>query len=348
MNKPKYTIAVTGLNATDNPGPGVPVIRALKESRDFDTRIIGFAYESLEPGIFLEELVDKTYHIPYPSAGKDNIMRRLQQINSVENIDIFIPNFDAEMLSFIKLEPQLKEMGIHTFLPTIEQFEERHKTNLFEFGKKYGIKVPFSQNIFDECEILNFANNFNYPLVIKGKFYEAYIAYNYDEAKKYFHNISAKWGIPIIVQQFIQGDEYNVIAMGDGNGNMIAAVPMRKKIITEKGKAWAGITIEEDKLMKMTNKIINGSKWRGPLELELIKSSQNEFYLIEVNPRIPAWVYLAVGAGQNIPETIVKLALGVDIEPYDSYKVGKLFIRYSWDKIVDISEFEKIATMGES
>ena len=32
MNKRKITVAVTGLNNIDSPGPGIPVIRGLKES----------------------------------------------------------------------------------------------------------------------------------------------------------------------------------------------------------------------------------------------------------------------------------------------------------------------------
>ena len=63
--KNKITIAVTGLNAIDSPGPGIAVIRGLKEAASFDTRIIGLAYESLEPGIYMHDLVDKTYQIPY-------------------------------------------------------------------------------------------------------------------------------------------------------------------------------------------------------------------------------------------------------------------------------------------
>ncbi len=43
MNKLKVTLAITGLNNTDNPGPGVPVIRSLRESEDFDLTIIGLA-----------------------------------------------------------------------------------------------------------------------------------------------------------------------------------------------------------------------------------------------------------------------------------------------------------------
>ena len=40
----------------------------------------------------------------------------------------------------MKAENKLKDMGIRTFLPTIQQFEERHKTNLPDFGKKYDIE----------------------------------------------------------------------------------------------------------------------------------------------------------------------------------------------------------------
>ncbi len=47
MNKRKITVAVTGLNNIDSPGPGIPVIRALKESDAFEVRIIGLSYESL-------------------------------------------------------------------------------------------------------------------------------------------------------------------------------------------------------------------------------------------------------------------------------------------------------------
>ena len=66
-------IAVTGLNAIDSPGPGVAVIRAIRECSDFDVRIIGLSYEALEPGIYLHDLVDTTYQIPSPSVGTDGL-----------------------------------------------------------------------------------------------------------------------------------------------------------------------------------------------------------------------------------------------------------------------------------
>jgi len=347
MKKLKLNIAITGLNNTDNPGPGIPVIRSIRESDEFDVRIIGLAYENLEPGIYMADMVDKTYQIPYPSAGSDILMKRIEYINSIENIDVLIPNLDAELFTFMKSEKRLKEMGIHTFLPTLEQFEERHKSNLMEYGKKYGIHVPFSKLITSAWDIKKISHEFEYPVLVKGKFYDAYIAYNNDQVMNHFNKISAKWGVPVIIQEFVKGTEVNVVALGDGKGNTIGAVPMRKQYITDKGKAWGGITLGDENMLKITKDLIAATKWRGGMELEMIKTIDNEYYMIEINPRIPAWVYLAVGAGQNIPEALVKLAMDMDVQPYKSYEVGTMFIRYSYDLIGNIKQFEKLSITGE-
>ena len=348
MKKKKISVAVTGLNAIDSPGPGVPVIRALKESKIYDVRIIGLSYETLEPGIYMHDLVDKTYQVPFPSSGKASLLTRLEYINSVDKIDVIIPNFDAELQNFISLADTLKKkMGIHTFLPTMDQFEARHKSNLSEYGKKHKIDVPYSKMIFSTAEIPSLREEFTYPLVVKGKFYDASIAYTPEQVVSHFNKISAKWGLPIIIQQFVYGQEVNVTAIGDGKGNVIGAVPMRKQYITDKGKAWSGISIADKQLLEMTKKLFKSTKWKGGMELEIIKTSEGKYYLLEINPRFPAWVYLAVGCGQNHAEALVKMALGEKTEPYTTYDVGKMFVRYSYDMIVELKEFEKISTLGE-
>lgn len=343
----KVTVAVTGLNNIDSPGPGIPVIRGIRESKDFDVRIIGLAYEHLEPGIYMSELVDKTYMIPYPVEGKEALFKRLLEIHQKEKLDVIIPNFDAELFSFIKLENKLNECGIKTYLPTIDQFEERNKSNLPAYGKKYGVNVPAGTEVYSVSDLDNTLKSMNYPVMIKGKFYDAYLAYSMEQAVSYFTKMSAKWGLPVIVQEYIKGTEVNVIALGDGKGNLIAAVPMRKQYITDKGKAWGGITIDDQSMLNLAKKIISKTKWKGGLELELIKKADNKLYLLEINPRIPAWVYLAVGAGQNIPEALLKLTLGMDVVPFTQYDIGKMFVRYSYDMIVDLELFSKLATTGE-
>ena len=347
MAKQKITLAVTGLNNTDNPGPGVPVIRGAKESEDFDVRVIGLVYENLEPGIYMEGLCDRIFQIPYPSAGSDELIERVEWIHQQEKIDMLIPNFDAELFSFMKNEKRLFDKGIHTFLPTINQFQEREKDKLPEYGKKYGVKVPGSINLGSFSQIKEIEEKMEHPVMVKGQFYDAYVAANEEQAKQAFHKLAAKWGLPVIAQEFVKGTEVNVIALGDGKGNTIAAVPMRKQYITDKGKAWGGITLADNKMMELTSMIIQKTKWKGGMELELIKTNNGEYFLIEINPRIPAWVYLAVGAGQNIPDALIKLALGWDVKPMTSYKIGKMFVRYSYDMIVDLEKFAAISMNKE-
>lgn len=347
MSRIKLTIGVTGLNNTDNPGPGIPVIRALRESEMLEPRIIGLAYENLEPGIYMNDHVDKVYQIPYPSGGTDPLIKRVLEIHEREKIDLIIPNFDAELLAFMKSSEMLAGKGIRTFLPTLKQFDERHKANLPDYGKKYGVSVPRGRPLIGFSDLEKIEEEFGYPVVIKGKFYDAYIAHNYEQSVIYYHKVAAKWGLPVVVQEFIKGTEVNVVALGDGYGNTVSAVPMRKLYITDKGKAWAGITLDDEKMLDLTRSLISQTRWRGGMELELIRDDKGELYLIEINPRIPAWVYLAVGAGQNLPEALAKLALGIETKPFDSYKTGVLFIRYSYDLIKHISEFEKLSMEGE-
>lgn len=344
--KEKRVIAVTGLNAIDSPGPGVAVIRALHDSEEWDLRIIGLSYEALEPGIYMNEIVHTTYQIPYPSAGTSALLQRLTEIHAEENIDVIIPNFDAELFNFIKIGDKLKEMGIHTFLPTLEQFEARDKLNLFAFGKKHGFLVPKDKTIFSIEEIPSASAEFGYPLVVKGKYYEATVAYTLEQAQKAFHKLQAKWGLPIIVQEFVSGTEVNVAALGDGE-QCISAIPMRKLYITDKGKAWAGITLEDPTLIDLAKKFCKETGWRGGMELEIMRTLDGKPYIMEVNPRFPAWIYLTVGAGQNQPASLVKLALGESVSPFTDYHVGKMFIRYSWDLIVDVEQFQQVSAFGK-
>ena len=340
-------IAVTGLNNVDNPGPGVPVIRGIKDSKKFDAEIIGLIYDKLEPGAYMKEVSDRNYLIPYPSSGLDNLFERLAYINQVEKIDVLIPTLDAELYGFAKLSPKLDSIDIKTFLPTKEQLDLRAKDKLFKFCTDNDIKVPENILATSIQDLYSISTKFNYPVVVKGIFYDAYIANNLDDAISAFHKINLKWGLPIIIQEFIKGDEFNVAALGDGTGKTVGTVGMRKLFITDKGKGWAGISVDDPALISLSEKIIEKLKWKSGAELEFIKEKgSNEYYLVEINPRFPAWVYLAVASGQNLPAALVDLALGNEVNQFSSFEVGKIFIRYSWDLITDIHKFEEITVNG--
>lgn len=347
MDKPKFTIAVTGLNAIDNPGSGVAVIRAIRDCKDFDARIIGLAYESMEPGAYLHDIVDKTYQIPYPSAGSDQLKNRLLFINSIEKLDLVIPNFDAELRNFIKIKRILKQNGIASFLPKMELLESIDKMNLPKFCEKHGIKTPKTAYLHQIQDIDSLEDEFDFPVFVKGTFYEAYKANNEEEVKTYFHKLNAKWGLPVIIQESISGTETVVAGLSDGNGQLTGAIPLRKLFITDRGKGWSGVVLDDDQLIAVTKKFVEASNWKGGFELEFIRNDKDELVLLEVNPRFPAWVYITAAAGQNLPATLVKMAMGQHVVPFDNYIAGKMFVRYAWELVTDIEEFQKFSVQGE-
>lgn len=341
-------IAVTGLNATDNPAPGVHVIRSIKDAKDFNGSIIGLVYDSLDPGIYMKDLVVRSYMIPYPSGGLEPLLERIEQIHQKEELDLIIPTLDSELYGYVKLQPKLNKMGIKSFLPTLEQLNIRAKDNLFKFCEDNQIKVPKNFIVTSLHDLYSLSSKLKFPVVVKGIFYDAYIVNNFEEALHSFNKLTAKWGYPIIIQEYIKGDEFNVVGLGDGTGRTVGAVPMRKLYITDKGKGWAGITIDDKVIIELSQKIIEKTKWKSGLELEYIKSAETgEYFLLEINPRFPAWVYLAPSAGQNLPYALVRLAFGETVETLSSFKVGTIFVRSSWDLITDIKTFEQIAAHGE-
>ena len=345
--RPRLTVAVTGLNATDSPGPGVAVIRALRESPDFDLRIIGLSYEALEPGIYLREMVDKTYQLPYPTAGTAALLERLRYINEQEQVAVLIPNFDAELFNFIKLEAPLRALGIATFLPSQAQLEARDKLNLAAFGEAHGLRVPPTRPLCAAAELPAAAEALGWPLVLKGRYYEAAVAHSLAQAEQAFARLSGQWGVPLLAQQFVAGQEINIAGLGDGRGQLLSAVPMRKLTITDKGKAWAGITLEDEALTALARRFAEASSWRGGFELELLRTAADELVILEINPRFPAWIYLTAAAGHNQPAALLRLALGLPVPAMQGYAVGKMFVRYAWDLITDHTVFQQVAALGE-
>lgn len=344
------TIGVTGMNArADNPGPGLAIARCLHES-SLETRIVGLSYEALDPGLYHRNYIDKGYILPYPSHGEDALFSCLADLHAREHFDIIIPCLDAEMLSFARLAPALSSsMGIRTFLPNAQQLAMRSKDRLSELAYVAGFSVPYTKPVYQasffySCEM----QGWRYPLIVKGLYYDAKLAYNADEAVAAFHRIAGEWGLPVLAQRWVQGEEVNLAGVGDGEGRLIGAVMMKKRALTDKGKGWAGISIHNEELLNAAQGFCAATRWRGGLELEMLRDETGALHLIEINPRFPAWVYLSVGVNCNLPELQVRLALGEKIMPLPAPSAGVMFIRYAEEVIVPLAEFENITLWGET
>jgi carbamoyl-phosphate synthase large subunit len=342
------TVAITGLNAAENPGPGVSVIRSIRQEVGFKGKIVGLAYDPLDVGAYMQGICDHVYLLPYPSQGSEALLARLETIHYKTPIDVILPTLDAELTAFLAIVENLEQMGIRSLLPREKSLRMCGKPNLSNLLESHGVRTPKGITLKEPWFPEDLGSGIGFPVMVKGQFYGAEVAYSAMEAEKIFRRFLVEWGLPVIVQEYVFGDEYDVLALGDGAGGLVGMVPMRKMRITDKGKAWGGITIEDPAMNDFAEHVISQIKWRGPCELEIIKSQKtSEYYLIEINPRFPAWSYLSTGAGQNIPWACVRLALGEQIEPFAPYDVGVQFLRHSVDMVYPLSLFEQMTTQGE-
>ncbi len=338
-------VGVSGMNATDNPGPGVPVVRSLREAKAANY-IVGLSYDAHDPGNYMDFLIDRVYRMPYPTKGWSALSEALAQVKKESNIDAIIPCLDVELPLYIKHQDKLRQLGIKTFLPTEDQFALRSKEKLIHLCRDLDINYPETTLINSVEELEQWAGSGNdWPVFVKGRYYKAYITYNLAEAVHKFTEIAADWGLPILLQKPTPGVEVNLVGLGDGEGGLCGSVAIKKLTTTALGKIWTGVTIDHPALNELATRFVRHTKWRGPFELECIQSPET-ISLIEINPRFPAWVYFASAVGINLPERLLQLMQDKSVDAESQYPVGKYFVRYTYEMVTDISEFFRFASSG--
>lgn len=339
-------IGVTGINAVDNPGPGVGVARSLKEDSGLNAKIVGLAYDAMEPGIYIDWLIDRSYIMPYPSGGRDAYLQRLAYIKETGGLDFIIPSLDVELPFFTKYGEEIEKLGIKTVVPSMEQFKLRGKDRLTDIAEAVGINIPATRVVSSYEDLMGALDEIGYPAMIKGAYYKAYCAYTSQQAAGYYNSIVAEWGYPIIVQQVVKGEELNVVGVGDGEGGNLGLIGIKKMWVTSLGKIWTGVTIKNERMLEAAAKFVSAYNWKGPFELECI-ADNGDIHLIEINPRLPAWSFFATGVGVNLPANMVRSAFGMPVSGNYDYESGKLYVRYTYEVITDMKPFQDIITTGE-
>lgn len=347
MSSDGIHIAVTGLHAADNPAPGIGVIRSLRHDPDFHGTIIGFAYDVYDTGIFDPELLDHTFLVPYPNQGLEEVYQRIRAIHERVRIDVLMPTLDSELSIYNKLRPRLEELGIRMFLPSEENVRARAKSNLAEFCEDNGIPSPKTVVLRDLGNVDDAIERVGFPCWVKGVFYEAYPCRTKGEVLQAIDKLRSMWGLPVLIQESLTGEEFDVCALAK-DGELIAALPIRKTRLTEKGKAWAAVSLRNEAMLDLTRRTLAALRWTGPCELEIMQDARSkDLALIEINPRFPAWIYLGTGAEQNMPPLLVKLALGEKVAPLPPARSGISFVRHATDLVCPLDYLESLTVHGE-
>lgn len=336
------SVAVTGLHgAGQNPQPGCGILRTLEGSGH---QVTGLIYDPLESGAYDSTRLHSVWAMPHLAAGAGAWLHQLAIRHEAQPLDVLVPTLDAEIEMLLNHRAEFNVLGIRTLLPSLEAFERRAKERLPELCHSAGCAHPRTVVIKHQRELKEKAAEIGFPLLLKGKHYGCLRIET--EALLHATVASLSFGFPMLLQQPISGEEYNVAGLADSKHRLAGSVAVRKCLRSPDGKGLAGVTVQDSELDRLTQSILQAVKWTGPFELELIKHS-GAYYLIEINPRFPAWIGFAAEAGCNLPLEAVAMALDParhrTLEPVPA---GKVFLRHSVDLVADVSQLGALSAEG--
>ncbi len=342
------TVAISGLHRGENPQPGAAVAASLRRSFP-DLRIVGLCYDPLESALYShdESCPDAAYLLPFPGVGPEALLERLDEILAQEPIDAVIPCLDSEIANYIDLQPELAERGVHCLPPSRQALERRSKTRLTALCRALDIPTPRTELAHHPAALFALAEEIGYPLYVKGRFYEARRATSYEDVIEAYDEIVRVWGGPVLLQEVVIGEEYNVVGLGDGAGGLLGSCAIRKMQRTAAGKGFAGVVVANPELDARVRETIAELRWDGPFELEFIKAPHAPLALFEMNPRFPAWVDFPSQIGCNLPARLLERLLDLAPAALRRCTAGQMFIRHSVDLVTDISEIAHMTTSGQ-
>lgn len=264
---------------------------------------------------FYSKYCKKRVIYPNPRNEEKFVKFMLKYIKDNE-IDVLLP---IGYITTTTLSKYKDDFSKYTKLPiaywnSMKIASDKDKT--MERAKNIGIKIP---KTFEKKEEVK-----NFPIVVKGIKESGHI--RYINSMKELNKLEIK---DSILQEYIPGEGYGFFALFNNNNER--AIFMHKRIreypITG-GPSTVAESIYDEKLKEIGLKLLKSLNWHGVAMTEFKKDSRdNEFKLMEVNPKFWGSLDLAISSGVDFPYLTVKMATEGDIEPIFKYNTG---IRFRW------------------
>ncbi|MBC7334201.1 MAG: ATP-grasp domain-containing protein [Actinobacteria bacterium] len=289
------------------------------------------AYSKFSNNVFYVDHSKETeYYLKVLSILKNN------------SYDVFLP---VGLKSYLVASKYREEFLKYTNLlvPKWEIMKIAYNKDLtMEFAEKLGIPTPRTMVLTSD----NLSSIKEFPVVIKSSDESgAYVKYcnTPEELKRNYEYLRKKSMTNIIAQEYIKG--FGTGFYGVCKRGKLYAVFMHRRIkefpITG-GPSAVAEAYYDKRLFKYGKEICKKLKWDGPLMVEFKYSQErDEYYLIELNPKLWGSLDLTIKAGVNVPEILIRLALGEKVKPIKTYRK----VKFRW---IFPDEFKVLMSSGET
>lgn len=112
----------------------------------------------------------------------------------------------------------------------------------------------------------------------------------------------------ILIQEYIDGQEYGMDVMNDLEGNIIGVV-VKKKLAMRAGETDKAVVVESPEIEKIGKTIGSSLRHIGNLDCDVLEKD-GSFYVLELNPRFGGGFPFTYEAGANYPKVLIELLKG--------------------------------------
>lgn len=251
-------------------------------------------------------------------------------------VDLIIPLIDTELRLMSLIKGEIQELGATILVSSPEIIDiSNDKRITYEFFKANNIRTS---EVYDIASSL--ANpNMRFPCILKpsnGSSSIGVTKINNQEELRFF----STYRPDLLLQEFIEGEEYTVDVLVDFSGRILSVVP-RLRIETRAGEVSKGMTVKNSIIIEETYKLAEKLKGAvGCITIQCFLTKNDEVVFIEVNPRFGGGIPLSIGAGADFPLWIIQMLLGVEIDTrIDDWNDGVVMLRYDSEIFTSRSDF---------
>jgi predicted ATP-grasp superfamily ATP-dependent carboligase len=307
------------------------ITRRLGKTGKYELHHVGFNKLALS---FFSKYSKKKYVLSKPSDG-ERYYKDLIELLKKEKYDILFPvgNYSFEICakyysSFSALTKLL--------VPPASCFDiAASKVKTYELAASCGLTVPFGYAFHSLKELLN--SEIKFPVVVKapvemGTNVVTY-AYNKTELENQFQAMCNQYGFGDgnwpIVQQYIEGDGYGFFAFYSKGKCQSSFMHRRiREYPVRGGASTCAVSFYDEALKLLGTKLLDTLGWNGVAMVEFKKSiHDNQYYLMEINPKFWGSLELAIASGVNFPEMVIDALTGKDEYDYSKKPVP---VRFQW------------------
>jgi diaminopimelate decarboxylase len=299
-------IYVSGLYCGGNPQPGVGIARSLKAGYP-DATIVGVEYTNRVSGIHWEGFDDLWIQRPWDELNLEAYGEKVRA--ALDAGGLWISGSDLEAMWLASIFPD----GHPNLLAPPAAGLKRIAKPAVEAHQGLPVKIPpYVSTDLPDWELHAFCRAHNWRMWLKGPYYDAARTPSWDTFVAARAALTKVWSTErLFLQAHVSGYEESVM-LSAYQGELLSCVSMRKRDVTAEGKTWAGDISEVDPAFEATlRRIVRELNWTGGGELEMVRDAGGQLWLLEMNPRFPAWVHGATIGGHNLPARLVEGATGV-------------------------------------